>query len=140
VSSIQPTNYSASEMDFSTRYVASSTIVASPALAAETIVATVTVANNVAIAAGVRLTGQAAFTVGTSGTAATMRIRKTNVTGTVVASTGALNVTAANLVAPTVFGWDVALVPGLVYVLTLQITAGAAASTLSGVFLEAFPV
>jgi hypothetical protein len=85
---------------------------------------------------GVQFDAWAAFTVGTSGTAATLRVRQTNVAGTVVANSGALTVTAANVVQESVMGFDAT--PGVgVYVLTLQITAGAANTTISAVALQA---
>lgn len=125
-------------MDLSDRFQRTTTVGASPALAAETIIGTLNLANfgGITPVTGIELTGWAAFTVGTSGTAATLRIRQTNVSGTVVVSTGALTCAATNLLAPDVEGFDAA--PGVAaYVLTLQITAGAAASTVSALMLKA---
>lgn len=124
--------------DLSARFQGTSTVAASPALAAETIIGTLTLTDfgNVAVVSGIRLHGWAAFTVGTSGTDATLRIRKTNVSGAVVASTGAVTTTAANLMALDVLGADAA--PGVgVYVLTLQIGSGGAVSTVSGLHVSA---
>lgn len=124
--------------DLSARFQSTATVQGSPiAAAAETIVATLTLAdfNNIAVTAGIRLDGWAAFTVGTNGTAATLRIRQTNVAGTVVASSGAATVTAANLLEMSVKGLDAT--PGVgVYVLTLQITGGTANTTISADFLS----
>jgi hypothetical protein len=132
-----PIQESAVSIDLSPRFSGTSTVQGSPiAAAAETVIATVTIPDfgNTAIVAGVRLEGWAAFTVGTNGTAATMRIRKTDINGSVVVSTGALTVTAATLVAPSVLGADAA--PGVgTYVLTLQITGGTANTTISAVHL-----
>lgn len=128
------------EIDLSQRFAATTTVVASPALAAETIIASLTLNTDELIVSGIMLRGFAAFTVGTSGTATTLRIRRTNVAGTVVATTGALTggVAAGNLVADTIIGFDTgAASTGQVYVLTLQVTAGAAASTVSAVELDA---
>lgn len=124
--------------DLAARFQGTSTVGASPALAAETIIGTLTLADfgNVAVVSGIRLHGWAAFTVGTSGTDATLRLRKTNVAGAVVASTGAVTVTAADLVALDVLGADAA--PGVgVYVLTLTIGSGGAVSTVSGLHVSA---
>ena len=138
-----PIGESSAGVDFSQRAAATTTVVASPALAAETIIASLTLNTDEAIVSGVMLRGFAAFTVGTSGTATTLRIRQTNVSGTVVATTGALTggVAAGNLVADTILGFDTSPAKtGQTYVLTLQVTAGAAASTVSAVEFDALIV
>jgi hypothetical protein len=128
-------------VDLSGRVYHSNTVAASPALAAETIIATLTVSGNVAVQKAVYLESWAAYTVGTSGTAVTLRLRQTDAAGTVIATTGALTKTAASLYADDVNGVDTgATLPGQVYVLTMQVTAGGAASTVSAVFLQAFVV
>lgn len=135
-----PLTETSSGIDLTQRIASTKTVVASPALAAETIIAQLTVNTDETILSGILLRGFVAFTVGTSGTAATLRIRQTNVTGTVVATTGALTggIAAGNLVAETILGVDASPAStGQVYVLTLQITAGAAASTVSAVELDA---
>jgi len=134
----RPINESADAIDLSPRFVRSAVVVASPAAAAETIICQTAAIGDVAVLAGVRLSGWAAFTVGTTGTACTLRLRQTNVAGTIVASTGAVTggIAAANLVTLDVEGFDAAAVaPAQVYVLTLQVTGGSAASTVSGVLL-----
>lgn len=134
---------SAVGLDLSPRAVSSSAIVGSPATNAETIVCQVpTISAAVQIAAGVFLSGSVAFTVGTSGTAVRVRIRQTNVAGTVVADSGAITggVTAANLLAQDIQGFDTAPPAIVVYVLTLQVTAGAAISTVSATNLFALAV
>jgi hypothetical protein len=87
------------------------------------------------------LFGWHAFTVGTSGTAVTTRIRQTNVAGTVAATSGGVIAVATNLLSPSIIAVDS---PGLqvtfTYVMTLQVTAGAAASTVSAVGLIALVV
>jgi hypothetical protein len=138
-----PIAQNAANIDLSQRAVATTSIVGSPALAAETIIASLTVNTDEAIISGIMLRGFAAFTVGTSGTATTLRIRRTNVAGSVVATTGALTggVAAAALVADTILGFDTgAATTGQVYVLTLQVTAGSAASTVSAVEFDALVV
>lgn len=135
-----PISTTSSEIDLSQRFAATKAVVASPALAAETIIASLTLNTDEAIISGVMLRGWAAFTVGTSGTAVTLRIRQTNVSGTVIATTGALTggVSAAGLVQEAVLGFDASpAATGQVYVLTLQVTSGAAASTVSAVELDA---
>jgi len=133
-----PITESAVSIDLTPRFGGSSTVQNSPiAAAAETVIATVNVADFAATAmvAGVRLQGWAAYTVGGSGTAATLRIRKTDINGAVVVSSGACTVTAANLVESSVLGADAT--PGVgTYVLTLQITNGATNTTISAVHLS----
>lgn len=133
-----PIAIAAASIDLSGREGDTSTVVASPALAAETIIASLTLPTDVAVEHGVLIVGWAAWTVGTSGTASTLRLRQTNASGTVVQSTGALTTAAASLQANSVVGVDTAPgAHGQVYVLTLQVTAGAAASTVSAVELAA---
>lgn len=127
-------------LDLSARFAASVTVVGSPAAAAETIVASVTLPSGLTIAQGVQLQGWVAYTVGTSGTAVTFRLRQTNVSGTVIASTGALTGSqhgAGILSADDINGFDTAPADAQVYKLTMQVTAGAATSTVSAVFLSA---
>jgi hypothetical protein len=133
-----PLEVSAAQLDLSQRFVASTAIVGSPALAAETIVAQITCNTDLVIVSGIRLDGFIAFTVGTTGTAVTARLRRTNVAGTVIASTGAITqgVAAAGLDSIDVSGFDTgAALTGQIYVLTLQVTGGAAASTVSATAL-----
>jgi hypothetical protein len=135
----QPISYDSQRLDLTKRVQVTSAITGSPAGAAETIIATLNLLGfaDTAILGGIDLSGWAAFTVGTSGTAITMRVRQTNVAGTVVASTGALTggIAAGNLVAQDVEAFDVT--PGVAtYVLTLTVTGGAAASTVSAVKLR----
>lgn len=133
----------AAEIDLSQRAAATTAVVGSPALAAETIIASLTLNTDEQISSGIMLRGFAAFTVGTSGTAVTLRIRRTNVAGTQVATTGALTggIAAGNLVAETILAFDTgAALTGQVYVLTLQVTGGAAASTVSAVEFDALIV
>jgi hypothetical protein len=123
--------------DLSARFQSTQAVAASPALAAETIIGTLNIAGfgDTAVVSGIQFDGWAAFTVGTSGVSATMRIRQTNAAGNVVATTGALTVTAANLVQISVQGFDAA--PGVAtYVLTLQIGSGSAVSTVSALSLQ----
>lgn len=137
----QPITSNVVHEDLTGRFPYTTTVVASPALAAETIIGQLAIPafGDTTVQTAIILTGWAAYTVGTSGTAVTLRLRQTNVTGTIVATTGALTKTAASLYADDVNGVDAT--PGVgTYVLTMQVTAGAAASTVSAVLLEAIVI
>lgn len=138
----QPFQQSAALVDLSSRIVASTAVVGSPAAAVETIIGSVTVPGGLTYAAGVWVSGWAAFTVGTSGTAVTFRLRQTSVAGTVVATSGALTggVAAAGLLAQDVAGFDAAPGDGQIYKMTLQVTAGSAVSTVSAVAVLALAI
>lgn len=134
----QPIRDDSVSIDLRSRFQFTTVVTGSPALAAETIIATLTLPNfgDPAIMAGIQLEGWAAYTVGTSGSAVNLRIRQTNVGGTVVQNSGALTRAAASLQADSITGVD--LTPGIgVYVMTMQVTAGAAVSTVSAVFFNA---
>jgi hypothetical protein len=138
-----PIGENAASLDLSSRAAATTTVVASPTAATETIIASLTLNTDETIVSGIMLRGFAAFTVGTNGTAVTLKIRRTNVSGTTVATTGALTggITAAGLVAETILGFDTgAASTGQVYVLTLTATAASAASTVSAVEFDALIV
>jgi len=140
---IAPLEVTAASIDLSGRVAESKTVAASPSAATETVIATITVDTNLAIQQAILLRGFAAFTVGTSGTAVTLKIRRTDTSGTTIATTGALTggITAGNLVAETILGFDTGVGgTGQVYVLTLTVTNGAAASTVSAVELDALVV
>ena len=138
-----PIQQTADSIDLGYRNFFSTTVVASPAAAAETIIASVTITGDLAVTKGVAVYGWAAYTVGTNGTAVALRIRQTQVAGTLVVSTGALTGSqhgAAILSADDVNGFDVVQlspIAGAIYVLTMQVTAGSAASTVSAVYLQA---
>ncbi len=138
-----PIRYDSQALDLTKRVQVYKTVDASPSAATETVIATLTLTGfaDTAVLSGVLLSGWAAFTVGTSGTAIRLRIRQTSVAGTVVADTGALTggIAAAALVAQDVEGSDSGAGVG-VYVLTLTVTAGAAASTVSAHKLQAIIV
>lgn len=137
----QPITVNAIHDDLSVRFPVTTTVGASPAGSAETIIGTLVIPQfgDVAVLSGIQLSGWAAYTVGTSGTAVQLRIRQTNVAGTVVAATGALNKTAGSLYVDDIMGTDAA--PGIgTYVLTMIVTAGAAASTVSALSLSAIVV
>lgn len=115
-------------------------VVASPALAAETIIAQLNGVTLDSPSRHVDLSGWAAFTVGTTGTAVRLRIRQKDLTGNVVADSGALTggIAAAGLVAQDVEGQDQpGDVAAFTYVLTLQVTGGSAVSTVTATKLRA---
>lgn len=134
-------------VDLSSRVASSSTVVASPSAAAETVVCSITgITADVPVMSGVFLSGDASFTVGTSGTAVRLRIRTgtTAGAGTVISDTGALTggVSAGNLLSQDIQGFDTAASGGTApastsYCLTLTVTGGAAASTVSQTNLTA---
>lgn len=132
---------SAAGLDLSPRVVSTATVVASPAAASETIIASVTLDQDIATVEGVLLFGFAAFLIGASGTTVVTRIRQTDVSGTIIKATGATNVTAADVTSRTIVGFDTTKATvGQVYVLTLTVANGAAASTVSAVSLIAIQV
>lgn len=133
-----PIQIGVGHVDLSERFASTTVVAASPALAAETIIATLTLPQNVVLATGIQLAGWAALTIGTSGVSCNLRIRQTNVTGAVVAASGATTATAASLIETGVQGFDTSpTLPGQVYVLTAIIASGAAASTVSAAQLFA---
>lgn len=131
---------SAQYLDLSSRYAMSETVVASPTANAETIIASVAVPAGATYALGVELRCWAAFTVGTSGTAVTFRVRQTSLTGTVVVSSGALTSIAGNVNERGILTFDTAPGDGQLYKLTMQVTGGAAASTVSAVLFSVLAV
>lgn len=141
MSPVEPIARTATALDLSARFPTTTTVVTSPAAAAETIIASLTIANfaNLAVVSGVQLSGWAAYTCGTNGTAVNLRIRQTNVTGAIIAATGALTKTAASLYVDDVMGTD-AGAGVAVYVLTMIVTSGSAASTVSACSLTAVVV
>lgn len=127
-------------VDLSPRVKRSATVTGSPAAAAETIVATSPGIGDLQLGLGVLVIAYAAVTVGTSGTAVTWRLRQTDGSGTVVKSSGAKTATAASLIDELIVGVDTSPGANQVYVLTLQVTAGSAASTVSAVEIVAVAI
>lgn len=124
--------------DLSARFLSTQTVTGSPAAGSETIVATLTIANfnDIAVVTGVQLRAWAAFTVGTNGVTATLKLRQTDASGSTIATSGATTVVATNLLEMSIQGFDAA--PGIgKYVATLTIGSGSAASTVSAVNLSA---
>lgn len=135
-----PINLSAAGVDLSARYFNSTAIVASPSGSAETTVCSLTVTGDIAAVAGVYLTAAVAFTVAGSGTAVTYKLRQTGTSGSTIFTSGATTagIAAAALVVESVQGFDASpVLPGQVYVLTLTVTGGSGASTVSAVNLFA---
>jgi hypothetical protein len=123
-------------VDLSGRLFVSTTVANSPAAASETVVATVTVSPNISVTK-VQLTATLAWTVGTSGTGVTLKLRQTDASGTTLYSTGITAATAAALDSKTVTAVDAAPGSGQVYAVTMTVANGAAASTVSAVTLQA---
>ena len=129
-------------IDLSARFVQSTTVVASPSAGTETVIGSVTLPSGLSINSGVILFGWAAFTIGTSGVSANLKIRQTSVSGTTLAATGATTggIAAGNLVVLDVGAFDSAPADAQIYKLTLLVGSGAAASTVSALQLVAFAV
>lgn len=134
----QPIRTDSVSLDLHHRFQQTTTVAASPSAGTETVIGTLTLADfgDLSVVSGIRLVGWCAFTVGTGGASATLRIRQTNVSGTVIASTGARSVSAAALYEESVQGFDAGAGVGA-YDLTLTIGSGAAASTVSALMLSA---
>ena len=116
----------------------STVVVASPALAAETVIGSLTIADfeDLSVMSGVELTGWCSVTTGTSGVSLQLRIRQTDVSGTVVADSGATDSSAGTVNVRDVLGFDSGAGVGT-YALTLQVASGAAESTVAAVYLRA---
>ena len=137
-------------VDLTPRFASSNTVVGSPATNAATNVCQVTgLPTDTAVGTGVFLTGCVSLTVGTSGTAVTVKIRQgtTAGSGTTIASSGAITggISAGNLISQDLQGLD-AGVTGFganasgSYFLEVTITGGAATSTVSQANLTAIVV
>ena len=137
-----PIRDDSANMDFSARFQRSTTVAASPAAASETTVCSLTLTGDIAVVQGTALWGFVALTVGASGTDVTVKIRRTDTSGTTVVSTGLLNAPAAgDLLAIPLQGFDTGTaMPGQVYVLTVTVANGAATSTVSACSLLALVV
>lgn len=131
--SVDPQTINGAYVDLSYRFAQSTTVVASPALAAETIIGSIQIPGNLVITSGVMLGAWAAFTVGTGGTAVTLKVRQTSVSGTTIVSSGALTSSAGNLNERSIWAFDTAATPNMIYKFTMQVTSGAAASTVSAI-------
>jgi hypothetical protein len=136
-----PVHIAANQVDLSARFKLSTAVVGSPAAGAETIICQVAIPNDLAVATGIILNGWAAYTIGASGVSCQLRVRQTNVAGAIIANTGVQtggHSTAGQLVSDDVNGIDASpVLPGQVYVLTLQVGSGAGVSTVSATYLQA---
>lgn len=131
-----PITRNVSGEDLTDRFIENHTVAASPAAAAITTVATLTwnPQTSPTVVNGAFLEAAVALTVGTNGVSVLMQIRRTNTTGTVIATTGPVTATAGNLVALSTRGIDqVAFNPGQVWVVCLTVASGSAPSTVSSV-------
>lgn len=133
-----PIKLSAAGIDLSPRVQTTTTVVASPTAATITIVASLTCSGFLGVTSGVLLFGHGAYTVGTAGVSVLLQIRKTDASGSVVGSTGAVTEVAANLGSLSVMGFDSSpTLPGQLYVLCATVASANAASTFSAVNLTA---
>lgn len=124
--------------DLTDRFIESHSITASPTAATITVITTLTwnPQSNPTVVYGAYLSAECALTVGTNGVSILGQIRRGTSTGTVIASTGAITATAANLDSVSTQGVDqVAFSPGQAWVFCLTIASGSATSTVSSVAL-----
>jgi hypothetical protein len=137
-----PIRETAEGIDLSPRLQRSVAVAASPAAAAETTVCSLTLSGDIAVVAGTALFGYVALTVGTNGTDVTVKLRRTDTSGTTVVSSGIINAPAAgDLLAYSIQGFDTGTVmPSQVYVLTVTVANGSAPSTVSAASLIAIVV
>lgn len=123
---------SAAGLDLTDRVFQSSAVAASPSASTITTICSTTWSpvDFPAMLLGVELEGYCSVTIGTNGVLATLQIRRTNTTGTVIATTGAVTVVATQVYNLSCQGLDTtATTPGQVYVLCLTIGSGSASST-----------
>lgn len=136
-----PERISGAGVDLSPRVFKSTSVAASPSAASETVVCTLTIPSDVQANAGVLLLANIAFTVGTSGVSANLKLRQTGTSGTTIYATGATTVAATQLKELGAIGFDAApVLPNQVYVITLTVGSGAAASTVSAATLVAIVI
>lgn len=121
------------------RSIESDTVVASPAAAAETVVCEIDGVTTRTADGEVQLDAGCQLTIGTSGTAVTLRIRRgSDITGVLVAAGGADTATAGNTRNHLLHAIDrPGMVDGQGYVLTAQVTGATAASTVQATALSA---
>ena len=136
-----PIQIGAAGLDLSGREGDTATVAASPSAATETVIASFVLPTDVVVEHGVLVFGFAAWTVGTSGTTSTLKIRQTGTSGTTIKATGAETSAAGVVLSRAIMGVDSApALTGQTYVLTLTIANGAAASTVSAVELIAIVI
>lgn len=106
------------------------------AAAAETVIGTVQVTTDAATV--VAMMGFVTATIGTSGTQMRLRLRADSLTGTLVADSNTIIVTAGTIAPGQVVGSPAAQeIAARTFVLTCQITAGAANTTIQNMMLIA---
>lgn len=135
-----PIERNANSLDLTGRIAYSNAVVGSPADATETIIASLKLPGDIAILSGVLLVCWCAFTVGTSGVSARVRIKQTNASGATKGDTGATTAVAAQLGTRTALGIDAAPAGDQVYVATLTVGSAAAASAVSAVVFAALAI
>ena len=133
-----PITSSAAGLDLSPRFFKTTTVAASPSAATITIVASLTIDAELAVQECAMLWAYGSYTVGTNGVSVLLQIRKTDASGTVIGTTGAVTATAAELGSLSLQGLDTSpTLPNQVYVLCATVASGSAASTFSAVQLSA---
>jgi len=127
-----PIQYDGQHLDLSPRVFKSTVVAASPGAATETTICTVTCTGDIAVVAGVILVAFFSITIGTSGALLTYKLRRTDTSGTTLASSGTETVTACQLYGRSIVAFDTGpTMPGQVYVLTATVGSGAATSTVT---------
>lgn len=142
---LTPITANSAGIDLSARIVGNNTITASPSGSTDTVVGTIpAIQSAVVVTSGIFINFMVSYTVATSGTAVTYRIRQgtTAGAGTVIYTCGAVTsgIAAGNLVTESISGFDASpgALPGQAYCLTMAVTAGSGASTVSA--LSAFAI
>lgn len=134
---LQPISANGGGIDLSPRIIGNNTITASPSGTTDTVVGTIpAISSAVVVTAGIWINFQVSYTVAGSGTAVTYRIRQgtTAGSGTVVYTSGAITggIAAGGLVTESICGFDTSpTLPGQAYCLTMAVTGGSGASTVS---------
>lgn len=127
-----PIRESVAGIDLTGRIFSTTIIDTSPSAAVETTIAHLTITGDPPILLGVFFFAFVAFTIGTAGTAASVKVRRTDTSGATVVDTGLINATAANLTERTPIGFDNnKAANNQLYVVSLVVTSANAPSTVS---------
>ena len=136
----QPIRYDSQFLDLTKRFQVYTTVDASPSGATETVIATLNLVGfaDTAIQSGIWVTGFARWTDVATTTAIRLRIRQTDINGTVVADTGAVTagVSSTSVMVQDVEGFDSGA-GAAKYALTITLTGAGGATTISALLLRA---
>jgi hypothetical protein len=136
-----PIELSGEGLDLSGRMFARLENNRSPANQTEAIVVTVPILGDLALVAGVIVVASIALRIGTNGTGHRLRVRRTDINGTLVADSTLIAGASAEPVTRCVLGFDAAPpMPGLKYVLTSETPNAVATSVLDFAALCALAV